>query len=455
MKIQSYNLQTNCLRHCYLSSFVYLLLMFFVSCTGKQEPYSLLEFSGVENVNNYSKSYMLVSNKSDSIHPTAIMGSKGDLFSFDEYLFVYDGSPTKKIFSLRYDDSALYVNNKISMIDIPDSNTMIPWFKSIRERDLSTLQFLKFDSEIPEIYLPQLATIADIRPDAGIFCDRRINDLAELLKIFNPRYIIGPKLFRNSYDKLSGLTNLELLMVQPADSIIDEPLPLLPSLKQIFIIEWEGDVDLTNDFLKNNRQIEKVIMNISGNVDLALLNPLENLKELVVMGFDSIINYNLINSHNKLEVLSLVGDDQVYNPDLFQLPALRWMTFSSEVTQSGFDAFVKTHSNLEIIEIIDNDTITNLQSLSKLGKLKGLTLTESVVDSVSIKALHNLKYLSLPDDFMERNKAELQESLPDTHLVANEGFCLGSGWLLLLIPLVLIIRFFGSIKRRQPNRMIS
>jgi hypothetical protein len=79
-----------------------------------------------------------------------------------------------------------------------------------------------------------------------------------------------------------------------------------------------------------------------------------------------------------------------------------------------------------------------------------LTITDTITDIASIKTLRNLKYLSLPYDFLDDsvNRAELQKSLPGTRIVPNEGFCMGSGWLLLLIPLVLIIRSFTGRKNR-------
>jgi hypothetical protein len=127
------------------------------------------------------------------------------------------------------------------------------------------------------------------------------------------------------------------------------------------------------------------------------------------------------------------------------------MTFSSNVTQEEFNSFVDTHPDLEVIELIKNDTISSLKVLSKLGKLFGLTVTDTVTDIASIKTLTNLRYLSLPDDFLNDSliKSEIQKSLPGTRIVGNEGFCLGSGWLLIIIPLILIIRFFGMQKRQK------
>ncbi|MBP1674136.1 MAG: hypothetical protein H6Q24_274, partial [Bacteroidetes bacterium] len=101
-----------------------------------------------------------------------------------------------------------------------------------------------------------------------------------------------------------------------------------------------------------------------------------------------------------------------------------------------------------------NDTISSLQALSKLPRLYGLTINDTITDIAAVETLNNLKYLSLPGNFLDDplNRSEIQKSLPGTRIAANEGFCLGSGWLLLLIPLVLILISFG---RRFQNGTLS
>jgi len=180
----------------------------------------------------------------------------------------------------------------------------------------------------------------------------------------------------------------------------------------------------------------------------------DNLKELVINVSDNIKNPDLINGHTKLEVLSVTGDGLIYDPGVIRLPLLRWMAFSSNATQEEFDSFIDTHPDLEVIEMIKNDTISSLQALSKISRLYGLAVNDTVTDIATIKTLSSLKYLSLPGDFLADpvNKAEIKRSLPGTRIVANEGFCLGSGWLLLLIPLILMFRFFD---RRLQNRIKS
>jgi hypothetical protein len=445
----NFSLRYRNLRIYSFSLFFVGLILFLISCTSKTKPYSILEFTGIDGVNNYSKSFFLTLSKSDSINPAVIMGSKGDLFMCDDFIFLYNDTSSQNKFSCKYLDKVQYVNDKIYSIEIPNDDKMIPWFKNIKEKDLSALQFIIFHPKLPESYLPYLTELAEIKPDAGLNIEGNFRDMAPLLKIFKPRYIVGSDLLPGDYDMLSGLTNLEILMISQEESVIIDPLPSLPALKQLFLTESDKDLALTNNFLINNKQIERVIIQKEGSIDLSILKPLENLKELVVSGSDTILNFDLINNHQKLEVLSITGEDLVYDPALIRLSSIRWMTFSPNVTQDKFNSFIGAHPDLEIIELIQNDTISNLRALSKLYKLYGLTISDTVTDIASIKTLTNLKYLSLPEKFLSDslNKAEIQKSLPNTRIVANIPFCLGTGWLLLLIPFVLTMRFFARHKK--------
>lgn len=425
-------------------SFSLALILLFTSCATKPEPYSILEFTGIDGVNNYSKSFFLTVSKSDSINPAVIMGSKGDLFMCGDFIFLYNDTSPQNRFSCKYLDKVQYVNDKICSIEIPNDDKMIPWFKNINGMDFSTLQFINSGPKMPESYLPYLTELAEIKPDAGLNFGGNFRDMAPLLKIFKPRYIVGAELLPSDYDILSGLTSLEILMISQEDSAIIDPLPSLPALKQLFLLESDKDLTLANNLLINNNQIERIIIQKEGSVDLSILKPLDNLKELVISAADTILNFDLINEHKNLEVLSITGEDPAYDPAMIRLPFIRWMTFSPKITQQKFNTFIGTHPDLEIIELIKNDTISSLQALSNLHKLYGLTISDTVTDIASIKTLTNLKYLSLPEDFLSDslNKIELQKSLPGTRIVANVPFCLGSGWLLLLIPVVLIIKFF-------------
>jgi hypothetical protein len=208
----------------------------------------------------------------------------------------------------------------------------------------------------------------------------------------------------------------------------------------------EEDAIKTEDFLINNKQIERLTIMGSGKFDLSLIKPLKNLRELVISGTDTILGFDLILDHKQLELLSVDGKIAGIEVTLKKLSGIRWRTFYEEETQSGFNSFLESHPDLEVVEIINNETIKNLQPLLKLGKLYGLAISDTLTDLIAIKSLKNLKYLSVPYELLDDSllKADLQNSLPGTVIVPNQGICLGSGWLLLIIPLIVVLKIFSG-----------
>jgi len=243
-------------KHILFISCITCVILFNYSCNDKKELFKIAEFTGTDGVINYSKTPL--SFVTDSLHPAALLCNKGDLIVLDEFVFIKNDDFSGNKFNVYDDDSAVYVNDHIYALNIPDSTQMIPWFKNLKNRDLSTLQFLYFEGEIPEDYYPYLAEIAKIKPDAGIFFEDTPEDINKLFKFFQPRYLMVLKL-TNDYDLLSQLTNLETLWISLEDSVVNNPLPNLPKLKQIFIqLSGKENAVVTNEFLINNKQIEKI-----------------------------------------------------------------------------------------------------------------------------------------------------------------------------------------------------
>jgi hypothetical protein len=431
----------------YLCPFLLVLILVFTSCKKKPETYSILEFNGTESVWNYSKSLYMFSHTPDSVNPAALLASEGDLIIYGEEFFVYT-KPMGNKFSFFASEDGGYVNGKITTLNIRKSDNMLQWFEQIKAADLSQLEFIKIDTIIPENYYPYLADLAKIKPGLGLIYDSDIRDISRIIKLFNPRYLVGPVVYGRDFDLLSGLSNLEILVAGLADSVYTAPLPALPALRHLLLNKISDKVVLDDKFLSGNRSLEKITVVESKIIDFSFLKPLVNLKELVITNFDTIENFDLINSHTSIEVLSIIGEGSVYKPVKKDLPGIRWMTFSPEVTQDAFDSFIYNHPHLEVAEILKNDTITSLGSLLKLRDLIGLTVTDTLTDMPSVKSLKNLKYLSLPLSLMkdESVRGELKKLLPGTTIVANEGFCLGSGWLLLLVPLVMAFSILSGKK---------
>ncbi len=445
------------LRNSVLGSCFAGLIIITVSCTRIPVPYSILELAGeVDLFSNYSKSFLLTAYQPDSINPAAIPGSTGDLFIADDYAFIIDKNSSTK-YSVKKLKEGLYINDKLVFLAIPDNNDLIPWFETLNDKDLSALQFIGTGSELPESYLPYLSRLAEIKSDIGLLVEGSLTDIKGLLGIFKPPYIVGVDLQLNDFNLLSGMKNLRLLAGSFTYPILTQPLPELPELKQLVLTDLDKNPALSVNFLVKNKQLERVILQKPVQFDMSLLDPLKNLKELVIRESGKILNISLINGHKKLEVLVIGDENADYDLNMIELPNLRWMTFFNNTTQDEFNSFINTHPALEVIELVKYDTIRSLQALSGLTKLSGLTITDTITDIGSVGNLTNLKYLSLPSGFVSdsENLASIKRSLPDTRIVANEGFCLGSGWLLLIIPLVLILRFFCRNVRQEDQGKIT
>lgn len=430
-----------------VAAFIFFILLFF-SCEKQHQPYKMLEFSGIENTTNFSKTWLVFN--PDSTGNTVLLGNEGDLLMNDDFhFFIYpEGEQTH--FTCNKEGDILYVNGKIQTITVPGDESRLPFFETLPEKNLSELQFIHFtDTFIPEVYYPYLTKLATKKSDVGIYVEYEVIDLEWIFTYFKPRFFIAEFVNENDFNIPSGLTNLELLWIANGTTVENFTLPALSGLKTLFLENDDLNRRLNGEFLSNNPQIEKIFLTESGVLDMAVLSPLKNLKELIFHG-DSIINPEMINEHNRLEVLSLTGDNLNFNAGLIKLPSLKWMAFNSNVMQEEFNAFLEAHPKLKIVEIVENYNINNLQALTRLKHLYGLTVTDTVADISSIQQLHHLKYLSLPSDFLEvsENTAGLHQAVSGARIVANEGFlCLGSGWLLLLVPLVIIFSLFFRAKK--------
>ena len=171
------------------------------------------------------------------------------------------------------------------------------------------------------------------------------------------------------FNLLSGLTTLRFLSASLNDSLYTLPLPAMPKLKQLILSDVIKDAIKADDFLINNKQIERLRIMGSGKFNLKLIKPLESLKELIIEGYDTIADFDLILNHKKLELLSVAGNKSGIDMRLKELPGIRWMTFYEETTQDVFNSFIESHPDLEVVEIFNNDTISNLQPLLKLRNL--------------------------------------------------------------------------------------
>jgi hypothetical protein len=133
---------------------------------------------------------------------------------------------------------------------------------------------------------------------------------------------------------------------------------------------------------------------------------------------------------------------------LDNLKDLRWISFPFKLSQENLKIFIKKHPELEVVTLPSGASIKDFNSLKELKNLKALAVIDTLADYKTLLNLKQLQYLSVPMKFSKDNEKmeELKKALPNCKIVISEGFCLGSGWFLLIIPFIGLMFVIFSFK---------
>ena len=122
---------------------------------------------------------------------------------------------------------------------------------------------------------------------------------------------------------------------------------------------------------------------------------------------------------------------------------LKWISFPSNTTQEAFRSILATHEKLEVVEMINCPLVSDFSPLRDQANLKALILNMEECDWSQIGELDQTELIILSSSIFEDSPeliSQLKANLPHTDIVPGSGLCLGSGWLLLLLPLVIFTR---------------
>jgi hypothetical protein len=135
------------------------------------------------------------------------------------------------------------------------------------------------------------------------------------------------------------------------------------------------------------------------------------------------------------------------------LKNLKWLTVAliDGQPQPILDSLSNTCPSLELFALVNDNPKLSYSSLNKLKRLNYLIIKDEIGSDTSLYALKGLKYLSVPDELLQDSSRmnPLKRALPTTLIKPNSGFCLGSGWLLVLLPLVFV--WMIILKRFHPK----
>ncbi|GAB2832296.1 leucine-rich repeat domain-containing protein [Ferruginibacter profundus] len=410
-----------------------------------EKRFAVVKLYGKGLAFNLSKNYKLTAFTSDTAVKGALLTEEGDLLGINNTFIHLTSTSEDSMQIIDNDDSLVFVNGKVNSIVISAKEDLLPWFRNMNAVTINHLQSIRFNGKIPGSYIPFLKEIARLKPNTALVFEQTdsvdiLNEYVLQADFFSPRFI-NVTVTQHQFSQLPHFKNVECLYMDIADSVVTIPLPAMPALKQC-IIYGDELKSISPDFFKNNVQLEKITLMKSLD-DYALLQPLGKLQELSLNNAEK--DAGVAVSQNQLSNLSVLIIAGNYNhvDALTGLKKLRWLGLPANTSQQQFNTIATQLKELEVLELQGSDSITNLGALQQLHNLKGLVITDTVTDKQALYMLKELRYLSVPNTSKTDSiyLLALQKTLPGCIVVPNSGACLGSGWLLLLIPMAIILVF--------------
>ncbi|UCH13492.1 MAG: hypothetical protein JSV22_10295 [Bacteroidales bacterium] len=429
---------------------------YFVIKNYSSDKYKIVKLKGGDAYTNFSRSDFEWITGADSDSISALPLYDGDLIyilsGVDELPFHRYKENDGNYLDFDIEDFVLYINGNIVAFELSKNEDFMEWLNGIETEDIQDLRYISVSDYSPDIHKKYLKKIARTKPDIGLFIDEDITDLGDILDMFDTEWIAagGCEFDEETKKKIANEKSLELLYIGEDSWDLDilSKLPKLESLILVEIPQPENDKPLVN----NNLKLLTIIK--SGIRDISSLSNLTNLTELYLLDCDSLTSINSIDKFENLKCLSLVNCDNLTDIDVLEnMTSLKWISFNPGITEKELDDFIKDHKGIEVVELTYCKNINDVSPFRKLKKLSCFTYFETEVDINSVYDLKGLEYLSLPDSLYENtiDIGQIQEKNPNCVIVPNAGFCLGSGWLLLIIPALIAGKLILMVARRNKS----
>ncbi|UCD37415.1 MAG: hypothetical protein JSW54_11370 [Fidelibacterota bacterium] len=436
-----------------------------VGAEDEWQPPLLVTLEGVAEANNLSSkgNFMVYYPYKVADYPVALPVRNGDLLYIsdeedeNENFYLYDVGDGLRP-SLELDSSLVQVNSRAVSLLLSEGTGAWKWLAEAEPQDLDLLRLLVIDdTEKPDpSHKEILQRLSAIRPSLKV-----VFSWDESLAVFplsSDFWIFFDSLgamdstasAEDVYALLADM-NPEWLTVAESDSLTF--LNEFSGLRTLEIMEWTNSMGSLPAELDELRSL--IIGTESDSIDLSNLEGLTSLQEFRLVAYDDLMLTN-ISTLSKLPNLRSVTFfsllDSLAIADLQELEGLRWLGLPANIHQEQFAAIVDNHPDLLGLELfMEEPSIHDLTPLTELRKLEYLIIIcEEDYDYSPLRELSTLRYLGLIEDVFEDTLgtvAMIEASLPET-VIAAWGVCLGSGWILVLLPMVAMIVFLLRWRNR-------
>jgi len=419
-----------------------------------QQGTDIIQIEGVSWACNVNTSYAVFgsSAENEEIPKITLPASEGDLLYmlYDELQIYHRYSRANgTTYSVSFDTLnaiSAYLNGKLSYMELT-SPAALEAFAKLSGAEMEQLSAL-YLADIPgEDLIPFLDQHETLLQGTGLILENNDGSgkLQDLLSIIRPHFLVQD----NSWtlpapEEHVSLSSLELLWIQGQVRALETLSACCSNLESLIIADWEP---LEGELLPlaNLKKLKSLTIAESPLTSLSFVELPASLQHLYLIACDTLSEIDGLLELQGLRSLGLTQCRRIENPGLIkQLESLQRISLPPGISQEEFRELSGNLNELEVIELIDCNEIQDLSPLKELPDLHILLLQLEPHQLSGLEVLNQLKLVILTSEVFNDNPHlinELRISLPDTEIVPGSGICLGSGWILLLLPFILLFRY--------------
>lgn len=447
-----------------------LLLVFFTgvlilnkACSENSFNSQIIEIEGVYWAGNISSSFGIFGSASESEDQLKVnmSVSEGDLIymmSEDlEYYYRYNSEDGDKLI-LSFDTSlanSVWLNGHIDFFELSSDPATLKKFMGLQDHEVKQISTLSIPDRLNEEHLNALRKHESSIYGTGLILGGSAgkSELYELLSICRPQWLVmDGEIDLPDPDQSKYLADLELLWVNNSMAAVSKLVNCCTSLESLIIAEWspvEGEIVP----LSGLRKLHSLTLSACEINDLSNFELPPSLMRLHLLGCDTLTDIHHLRNLSSLNSLSLAGCSNIRNPEMLEeLRSLNWISFPPKTSQTSFSTIIENNASLEVVEIIACPKINDLSVMEYNQNLKVLMSDFEVERLAGLEHLDQLKLLILDSELFEKypeSVSSFRQALPQTTIVPGSGLCLGSGWLILILPLAFLSYFLFRRKQNQ------
>ena len=431
-------------------------------CTTPKPEYKIITISGSSFSNNMSKTYLKFGSLADSGKTAAVMVSEGDLLYLiqeptdNPVIFRYNLSDGQSV-RIGTDTTYIYesyLNDKLNSLYFNDSADVADWLKQNDSSGIHGLRAIHINGSAINEDISFLEDIAALNPSLGLVLENLDQEkLTRVLSMFHPEWLflmdsglkgIGDKLVPN-------LNNVEIMIIDAEYEGDLGYLSRLPNLHSLIIEGYHATDSAAIDFdrIKNLTSISFLNAGIGSLAEVKLPR---HLQSLLLIDCDRLTDISALSTLPHLCQLNLLACDTLTDLSaLDNLHNLQLLSLPPGASQQDFIRITGQNRSLKSVGLIGCEGINDLSPLKKLDGLISLELDLPEIDFGTLEQLTGIKLIVIEQNKFNASTekvAALAKALPGAQIVPGGGFCMGSGWILLIMPVL----FIAGMLNRKRNR---